>query len=121
MRAAGLVLLVLLPFAPTYPAAMLLYGSRLVMNRGTAGPRQALALGLVPPARRGLAASVNGFSMQLPRALGPAFTGLLFAAGSFAAPFLLAALLQGAYLALFPRVFGGQDPEQPLVRPRAGR
>ncbi len=108
MRGVGLGLLVLLPFAPTYAAAILVYGARLVMNRGSAGPRQALALGLVSEERRGLAATANSFSMQIPRALGPVIAGLLFAAGSFAAPFLLAAFLQGAYLMLYPRVFAGQ-------------
>jgi MFS family permease len=112
MRALGLLLLVLLPFAPSYPAAMLIYSLRLILNRSTAGPRQALALGLVRAHRRGLAATVSSFSMQLPRACGPAIAGLLFAAGSLTAPFLLAAALQGIYLALYPRLFAAHDPER---------
>jgi MFS family permease len=110
MRAAGLISLVLLPFAPNYPLAMLLYGLRMIFNRGTAGPRQALAVGLVRPHRRGLAATVNSFSMQLPRAFGPALAGLLFGAGLLAAPFLLAAFFQGIYLALYARLFSAHDP-----------
>lgn len=109
-RALGLVMLVLLPFAPSYPLAMVIYGLRLILNRGTAGPRQALAMGLVRPHRRGLAASVNSFSMQLPRSIGPAFAGLLFGAGLLAAPFLLGALCQGIYLALYARLFSAHDP-----------
>jgi hypothetical protein len=110
MRALGLVTLVALPFAPTYPLAMLIYGLRMILNRSTAGPRQALAVGLVRPHRRGLAATVNSFSMQLPRSFGPALAGLLFGAGLLTAPFLLAALCQGIYLALYARLFSAHDP-----------
>ena len=112
MRAAGLVMLVLLPFAPNYPIAIALYGLRMILNRGTAGPRQALAVGLVRPHRRGLAATVNSFSMQLPRSVGPAFAGFLFGTGLLAAPFLLGALCQGIYLALYARLFSAHDPER---------
>lgn len=121
MRSVGLLLLFVLPFAPLYWIAILLYGGRIVLNRSTAGPRQALALGLIQVERRGLAATVNSFSMLLPRALGPAIGGLLFAAGSFTAPFILAALLQGAYIALFPMIFAGQDlGSRALARPEKG-
>jgi predicted MFS family arabinose efflux permease len=112
MRALGLLTLVLLPFAPSYGIAMLIYGLRMILNRSTAGPRQALAVGLVRPHRRGLAATVNSFSMQLPRSVGPAFAGFLFGAGLLATPFLLAALCQGIYLALYARLFSAHDPER---------
>jgi MFS family permease len=120
MRGLGLALLVLMPFMPSYPLAMLCYALRMVLNRGTAGPRQALALGLVRAQRRGLAATVSSFSTQLPRAAGPALTGVLFGAGALAAPFLLAALFQGGYLLLYPLLFAAEDPERPVAdrRPR---
>ncbi len=94
MRLGGLVLLLLLPFAPSFPLAMLAYAGRNVLNRGTAGQRQALVLGAVRGHRRGLAASVSGVSTQVPRALGPWVAGTLFGAGLFTAPFLLAAAFQ---------------------------
>ncbi len=119
MRAAGLFLLALLPFLPSYPLAISCYALRTILNRGTAGSRQALALGLVPPQKRGLAASVNSFSMQLPRVFGPLFAGLFFAAGSFAPPFLLAALFQGAYLVLYSRVFAREGRAR-LLPPEEG-
>jgi MFS family permease len=112
MRALGLVTLVLLPFAPSYRLAMLIYGLRMILNRSTAGPRQALAVGLVRPHRRGLAATVNSFSMQLPRSVGPVFAGFLFGVGLLAAPFLLAAAFQAIYLALYARLFSAHDPER---------
>ena len=112
MRAVGLVLLVLLPFAPSYPIAVLLFGLRMIANRGSAGPRQALALGLVRPHRRGLAATVNSFSTQVPRAFGPALAGAMFATGMLAAPFLLGAVFQAVYLAVYLRFFAAYDPER---------
>ncbi|MGH6990363.1 MAG: MFS transporter [Stellaceae bacterium] len=109
MRSAGLALMVAMPFAPTFGWAIGAYGARTVLNRGTAGQRQALVLGAVRGHRRGLAASVSGVSTQLPRAIGPWLAGLMFGAGWFAAPFLLAAAFQGAYLALYRTVFAEVD------------
>ena len=108
MRTAGLAILVLMPFAPSFALAMAANAARTVLNRGTAGQRQALVLGAVRGHRRGLAASVSGVSTQLPRAIGPWIAGLLFGAGWLAGPFLLAAALQGLYLLLYRRVFAGQ-------------
>ena len=108
MRAVGLGIQVAMPFAPGFGWAMGAYAVRTVLNRGTAGQRQALVLGAVRGHRRGLAASVSGVSTQLPRALGPWIAGLLFGAGWLAGPFLLAAALQGGYLILYRRVFAGQ-------------
>ncbi len=85
------------------------YAARNVLNRGTAGQRQALVLGAVRGQRRGLAASVSGVSTQLPRALGPSLAGMLFGAGLFTAPFLLAAAFQAGYILLYRRVFAGAD------------
>ncbi|MGH7154215.1 MAG: MFS transporter [Acetobacteraceae bacterium] len=109
MRGTGLVLLLLMPFAPSFALAMLAYAGRTVVNRGTAGPRQALILGAVRGHRRGLAASVSSFSTQLPRALGPWIAGLFFGAGLFTVPFLLAAGFQAAYLVFYRRLFVGRD------------
>lgn len=109
MRSAGLALMVAMPFAPSFTWAIGAYAARTVLNRGTAGQRQALVLGAVRGHRRGLAASVSGISTQLPRALGPPMAGLMFGAGWFAAPFLLAAAFQATYLVLYRSVFAGVE------------
>lgn len=109
MRAVGLILLVLLPFMPTFPLAVIIYAARMVLNRGTAGQRHALILGTVRGHRRGLAASVSGLSTQLPRALGPFVAGACFRAGLLTVPFLLAAGFQATYLVLYRRLFAGPD------------
>ena len=105
MRFAGLVLLGLLPFAPSYGLAAACYVLRAACNRSTAGARQVVGLKLVGPARRGLAASLNSISMQIPRALGPVIGGALLDTGLLTAPMLIAATLQGVYLALYAATF----------------
>jgi MFS family permease len=109
MRLAGLVLFVLLPFAPSYGLAATCYVLRAACNRGTSGARQAVGLKLVGPGRRGLAASLNAISMQVPRALGPLIGGLLLESNLLALPFLFAAGLQAVYLALYGRTFRAID------------
>lgn len=113
MRGIGLASLFALPFSPSFGAALVIYAMRSAFNRGTAGARQAVALGLVRGERRGLAASVNTLSILMPRGVAPALAGVLFESGALAAPFLLAGLFQGAYLLLYPRVFGRHDPSRP--------
>ncbi|MBS3024203.1 MFS transporter [Acidiphilium multivorum] len=112
MRGIGLVSLFALPFSPSFGVALVVYALRSAFNRGTAGARQAVAFGLVRGERRGLAASVNTISVLLPRGIAPALAGVLFESGALAAPFLLAGLFQGAYLVIYPRVFGRHDPSR---------
>lgn len=109
MRGVGLALLVALPFMPTYTLAVLAYGLRTIANRGSAGQRQALILGAIAPGRRGLAAAVNSVSTQVPRSLGPIAAGVLFGAGLFTGPFLVAAVLQAGYVGLYPVLFRRRD------------
>jgi Arabinose efflux permease len=113
MRGIGLVSLFALPFAPSFAVATGIYAVRSAFNRGTAGARQAVALGIVRGDRRGLAASVNNVSVMVPRGIAPALAGVLFDSGLLAAPFLLAGVFQGVYLLLYPRVFAGHDPSRP--------
>ncbi|WP_460254662.1 MFS transporter [Acidiphilium sp. MT5] len=113
MRALGLASLVAMPFMPSFAAAVLVYTLRSALNRGTAGARQAVALGLVRGKRRGLAASINTLSTMAPRGIAPAFAGALFAEGALVAPFLIAGLFQGAYLVLYPLAFSNHDQSRP--------
>lgn len=104
MRGIGLALLVAVPLVPAFAPAALLYAVRAGFNQGTAGARQALAVGLTRE-RRGLAASLQNVSIQLPRAVSPLLAGFMLHAGMLRAPFFVAALLQGAYLVLYARFF----------------
>ncbi len=109
-RTFGLIMLVLLPIIPFYWLASLVYMLRSAFNRSTAGARQAFAIGLVRNERRGLATSLNTVSMQIPWAIGPTITGYFFAAGQLVLPFYIAALLQGAYILMYRKFFGGYKP-----------
>lgn len=108
MRYLGLGVLIVLPLAPTFSIAAGLYVLRSALNRGTAGARQALNMGLVRSHRRGLAASLNNVSVQVPRSIGPVFAGLLYHAGYLALPFFIAAGFQAVYLVLYRRLFRHQ-------------
>ena len=109
MRLLGLLLLLATPYAPVFGVAVALYALRAAFNQGTAGARQAVAAGLTRAERRGLAASVQSLSLQIPRAVGPVLGGWLIHAGQFTTPFLLAGALQAVYLILYQRFFGALD------------
>ncbi len=110
LRLAGLGLLLLIPLMPMFWLAAVFYVLRMAINRGTVGPRQALALSLLPPERRGLAAMTNSLSMQVPRAFGPLVAGIFFHYHWLILPFVLATILQGAYILLFRHYFRRWDP-----------
>jgi MFS family permease len=111
MRVVGLALLVAVPFAPTFLVAAVLYALRSACNRGTAAANQLVAAGLTRAERRGLGASVQSLSSQLPRAVGPVLGGWLIHRGEFVAPFLLTAAGQAVYLILYRYFFGGIGTE----------
>lgn len=122
MRVIGLALLLATPFSPVFGVAAALYASRAAFNQGTTGARQVVAAGLTRAQRRGLAASVQNLSLQIPRAAGPVLGGLLIHAGYFITPFLLAAALQALYLVLYGTISVRSTPA--LNRPtreHAGR
>ena len=110
-RAAGLVLLVLLPVMPFYALAALAYLLRSAFNRGTIGARQALVVSAVRDHRRGFAVSLNVLSMMLPMSIGPAVAGAFIGARWFIAPFYIAAALQALYVLLYGPVFRPYEEE----------
>jgi predicted MFS family arabinose efflux permease len=73
------------------------------------GARQAQIATLVRDERRGLAASVNAASFQIPQSAGPGVAGPMIAAGWFITPFCLAAALQAIYVLGYDRMFGRYD------------
>lgn len=111
LRLLGLALLLLLPLAPTFYWAAAIYIVRSALNRGTIGARQALNMSLISEGRRGLAATTSSLSMQVPRSVGPVIAGAAFAAGYLAAPFYLAAGLQGLYLLVFRHIFSRYEKQ----------
>ena len=109
MRIVGLALLVALPLSPSFGLAAWLYMLRTMFNRGTTGARSALNISIVRPHRRGFAASMGNVSMQVPRAVSPLLTGILFAANNLALPFFIGAAFQAAYLVMYYSSFRWVD------------
>lgn len=105
LRGLGIAVLLVIPLVTSFALAAVLYAVRAGLNRGTAGVRQALVLGLSRE-RRGLAATVQHVSIQIPRAVGPLIAALCIEAGWLGVPFVIAAVLQAAYLVLYVWLFG---------------
>jgi MFS family permease len=110
MRTMGLIMLVLTPLSPVFWIAAGFYALRATANQGTMGVRQALTVSLTGADRRGLAATVNNVSIQIPRAIGPLIAGVLLHLGWLIAPFFVAATFQAAYLVLYQRFFKNIEP-----------
>jgi MFS family permease len=108
-RTIGVVFLFILPFMPIYSLAAIVYVLHQIFNRSSAGPRQAVVISLVRDKRRGFATSLNAFSMQIPRSLGPYLVGLLMDSGYFEFPFFLAAGLQALYVVYYRKLFKKYD------------
>jgi predicted MFS family arabinose efflux permease len=104
-RGIGVALLVLLPLSPWFWLAALIYMLRLMSSGASLGARQAQVVSLVRDERRGLAASVNAASFQVPQSIGPGIAGPMIAAGMFVTPFYVAAVLQAIYVIGYGRVF----------------
>jgi MFS family permease len=109
-RLAGTACLVGIALAPTFPLAALAFLGRSCFSRGTAGPRQAMVVGLVREERRGMAISLNNGSIQLPQSLGPSVAGALIEGGLLDLPFYLGGALQFIYLVLYARLLRPFEP-----------
>jgi MFS family permease len=118
-RILGVMLLVAIPFMPSFALAAALYVARSIVNRSSMGARQAFSVGLVRDQRRGFASSLNAVSWSLAAAFGPAVGGWLIGMGSLVWPFLAAAALQLGYVVLFPTIMGSYDAKQPTSSPAA--
>ena len=108
-RILGVVLLIAIPFMPSFGIAAVLYVVRSMVNRSSMGARQAFSVGLVRDQRRGFASSLNAVSWSIPAALGLALGGWLIGMGSLVLPFIAAAALQLGYVVLFPTMMGRYD------------
>jgi MFS family permease len=121
LRAAALGALVLMPLAPGPAWAMAAYLLHKTLNRSTNGLRAAVTARLVRNHRRGFAGAVSSIARQVPRSLGPLLAGLMMDSGWLAAPFLLGAGFQAAYLYLYQSRFRASVAAEPDPRRMGGR
>ena len=105
LRVAALVALVLMPLVPGPAWAMAAYLLHKTLNRSTNGLRAAVTARLVRNHRRGFAGAISSIARQVPRSLGPLVAGVMMDSGWLAAPFLLGASFQAAYLYLYQSRF----------------
>ena len=109
LRIIGSAMTIALVFMPSFAAASVLYVLRNAINRGTQGNRSAVGASLTRDKRRGLATSINAFSMRLPSSIGPTISGTIFDAGDLVLPFYLTAGLQIVNAVLYQWLFGKLD------------
>jgi MFS family permease len=105
----GILMVLMLPLAPSYWLASSIYIVRSAFSRGTQGARSALSSSLTRDKRRGFSVSMNSLAMRLPSSIGPTLSGTMLDTGIFALPFFLAGALQLCSTLLYGRLFRSFD------------
>jgi MFS family permease len=107
------VLLILVPFMPTLPLAMLVLLLRFAISQMDVPARQSYTVALVNPDERSAAAGVTGVARTTGSALSPVLAGMMLAYPPLAgAPFMVAGLLKLVYDGLLYRLFRGIVPPE---------
>jgi predicted MFS family arabinose efflux permease len=107
------VLLVLVPFMPNLPLAILLLLARSALSQMDVPTRNSYVMAVVPPAERAAAASITSVPRSLATAASPLLSGYLLGLSIFGWPLVIGGVLKGIYdvllLAMFARV---KPPEE---------
>jgi MFS family permease len=107
------VLLLLVPFMPTLPLAIVLLLARSALSQMDVPTRNSYVMAIVPPAERPAAASVTSVPRSLAQGLSPLLSGYLLGLSTFGWPLVLAGALKAIYdllmLAMFAKV---RPPEE---------
>ncbi|MDP9245933.1 MAG: MFS transporter [Chloroflexota bacterium] len=111
------VLLMLVPLMPSAPLAVAVFLARMSISQMDVPTRQSYTMAVVDPDERTATAGLTNVARTTSAAFSPLVTGLAFAAGSFALPFVLAGALKVAYDGLLYVTFRGVRPPEE-VRPR---
>lgn len=105
------VLLVLVPFMPTYPLAAAMLLARFALSQMDVPTRQAYTMSLVPPHDRARAAGVTAAVRPAAASLAPVLTGIAFQFAALGIPFVLAGGIKIAYDLALLRTFRTATPE----------
>jgi predicted MFS family arabinose efflux permease len=107
------ILLVLVPFMPSLPLAILLLLVRSALGQMDVPTRNSYVMAVVPPAERPAAASVTSVPRSLATAASPLMSGYLLGLSPFGWPLVIAGVLKSTYdlllLAMFAKV---KPPEE---------
>jgi MFS family permease len=115
------VLLVLVPFMPSLPLAVVLLLARSALSQMDVPTRTSYVMAVVPPAERPVAASMTTVPRSLASALAPLPAGYLLAMSSFGWPLVLAGVLKGVYDLLLLIMFAKVRPPEELSTSAAKR
>jgi len=112
------VLLMLVPFSPNLPVALVLLTVRFAIAQMDVPARQAYVASIVPPADRAGALALMGTVRGVMQAAGPLIAGFAIQAAAAGLPFLLAGGLKiaydaGLYAAYSQRPGGHESPRKP--------
>ncbi|HLZ31033.1 MAG TPA: MFS transporter [Chloroflexota bacterium] len=106
-------LLVLVPFMPSLPLAILLLLVRSALSQMDVPTRNSYVMAVVPPVERPAAASVTSVPRSLATAASPLLSGYLLGLSTFGWPLVIGGVLKATYdvllLAMFARV---KPPEE---------
>ncbi len=91
------VLLMAVPFAPNAGLAVALFLVRMSISQMDVPTRQSYAMAVVDPDERTATAGITNVARSAASTLSPLVTGIAFASGAFALPFILAGALKVAY------------------------
>jgi MFS family permease len=107
------VLLILIPFMPTLPLAVIVLLLRFAISQMDVPARQSYTVAVVTPDERSAAAGATGVARTTGAALSPALAGLLFGNPALAgAPFVVAGVLKLVYDGLLYRLFRSATPQE---------
>jgi MFS family permease len=112
------IFLLLVPFMPTLPLAVLLLLLRSALSQMDVPTRGSYVMAVVPPAERAAAASVTSVPRSLAQAVGPLPAGYLLGLTAFGWPLVIAGTLKGLYDVLLLVLFSHRrPPEEVQVAP----
>ncbi|HEX8967158.1 MAG TPA: MFS transporter, partial [Chloroflexota bacterium] len=107
------VLLLLVPFMPNLPLALVFLLARSALSQMDVPTRGSYVMAVVPPAERPAAASVTSVPRSLASAASPLLAGYLLGMSTFGWPLVIGGVLKAVYdlllLAMFARV---RPPEE---------
>jgi hypothetical protein len=117
------LLLITVPFAPTFPIAAALFLLREGLVEMDVPTRQSYVMAVVKPEERTVASTLTALVRLGAWAVAPSFAGLFMRGNSMAAPLFIGAGMKLSYDVLLYRAFKGRKaPEEmakPAVRPAA--
>lgn len=111
--------LILVPFMPNLPLAIMLLLARNALSQMDVPTRNSYVMAVVTPAERPAAASVTTVPRTLATAASPLLAGWLLGLSPFGWPLVIGGALKGIYdLALLALFAGVRPPEEPEREPR---